>query len=200
MACAARMPAPLAIAPDSAMVPENRRRTSDNRAKGTERARMSARPRRRPGSGHRHRPSSAFMAWRRLITSCSTMPPRRGRPSRHRLGRTQAGDGDRHLVPHADRNVMLQPVVGDVGNLVDRERGNAPVGVRFLVGRKLGLDLHDPFFQQLLRPRVERGKGADNARLALRDDQLGPETMKSGAPITGNTRRSCRRGGSGMEA
>ena len=75
------------------------------------------------------------------------MPPYGVAGLHHLGGRTQAGDGDRHLVPHADRNVMLQPVVGDVRYLVDRERGDAPVGVRLLIGRKLGLDLHDPLFQ-----------------------------------------------------
>ena len=45
-------------------------------------------------------------------------------------GRAQRGDDDRHLVPDADFHVVIDPVVGLVDDLVDRERRDPLAGMR----------------------------------------------------------------------
>jgi hypothetical protein len=91
----------------------------------------------------------------------------------HVVGRAQRGDLDRHLVFLAEVDVVLQAVVGAVHDLVDRERRHLPVRVFLLVLAQLHGDALQPGFEHLLRPRIERRKGADDAGLALLDHQVG---------------------------
>jgi hypothetical protein len=58
-------------------------------------------------------------------------------------------------------------------DLVDRERRRRPVGMRLVVRGKLFLDPRQPFVEQRRRPRVQRRKRSDDARLALRDHEIG---------------------------
>src|SRR5216684_9017554 len=51
-------------------------------------------------------------------------------------GRPQAGDDDRHALPDADRDVMLEPVVRRMGDLVDRERRRLAAGRRLEGGKR----------------------------------------------------------------
>ena len=57
----------------------------------------------------------------------------------------------------------------------------------------------DPLLELLDRPRVQRRERADDAGLALGDDQLGPETMNSGEPITGSSSVSTSEAGNGIQ-
>ena len=89
------------------------------------------------------------------------------------LARAERGDDDRRLPLHGQRQVLLQPGVGLVHDLVDGEGGGGPLGMRAVVrGERLG-DLVQPFVELRDRPRVQRRKRADDARLALRDHQRG---------------------------
>ena len=69
-------------------------------------------------------------------------------------------------------HVVLEPVVALVHDLVDRERRGRPVGMRLVVGRERLGDLGQPVVELRGRPRVERRHRADDAGLALRDDEL----------------------------
>ena len=98
-------------------------------------------------------------------------------PAVHRVidvrARAQRRDHDRHLVPGAHRHVVLEPVVRLVHDLVDRERRRRLVGVVAVPGRERLGDLGQPFVELRRRARVERRHRADDARRALRDDELG---------------------------
>src|SRR3546814_18047738 len=59
-------------------------------------------------------------------------------------------------------------------DLVDRIGRREAVGIVAVPrGEFLG-DLVQPFVEERLRTGVERGEAADDARLALRDDEFGP--------------------------
>src|SRR3546814_441648 len=89
------------------------------------------------------------------------------------LARAERGDRDRHLPLGAGRDVRLEPVVRFMDDLVDRVGRRQAVGIVAVpCGKFLG-DLMQPFVEERLRPRVERRKTADDARLALCDDQFG---------------------------
>ncbi len=66
--------------------------------------------------------------------------------------RPKTGDRDRHFVPDADLDVMLEPVVRLVHDLVDREWRC------IRMPRERALDLAQPVIERFLRARVERGK------------------------------------------
>ena len=79
--------------------------------------------------------------------------------------RAQRRDDDRRLVFHAHPQVVLQPLVRHVHDLVDREGGRRLVRVLgVVVGQFLG-DLCQPLVELGFRPRVERRKRADDAAL-----------------------------------
>ena len=90
----------------------------------------------------------------------------------HFIGRTQAGDDDRHLILHAQFNVMLQAVIAAVHDLVDRKGRHLGLGVGRLVVGQLGGDALQPFVQHLGRAGIERRKGTDDPGLALGNDQI----------------------------
>ncbi len=98
-------------------------------------------------------------------------------PAMHRLvqilARAERGDHDRHLPFRAGRQVGLEPLVGAVDDLVDREGRRRPVRIVPVMLRQFLGDAVQPFVQQALRPRVERRKGPDDPRLALGDHQFG---------------------------
>ena len=84
----------------------------------------------------------------------------------------QRSDHDRHLVLHAQFQVVLQAVIGAVHDLVDRKRRRGSVGIGRVPSRQLRGDLLQPFFQLLRRPGIQRREGADDTGLALGDDQV----------------------------
>jgi len=88
------------------------------------------------------------------------------------LARAERGDHHRHLVLLAHRQILLEPVVRPVHDLVDRERRRRPLGMRLVMSGKLFLDPHQPLLEQCGRPSVQRGKRSDHTRLALRDHQI----------------------------
>ena len=86
--------------------------------------------------------------------------------------RAQRGDDQRHLVLHAHLDIVFQPVVGSVHDLVDREgRGRAVRILRVVIGQLAG-DLVEPFVQLGFRARVQRRKAADHPGLALGNDEF----------------------------
>ncbi len=91
----------------------------------------------------------------------------------HVVGRAQRGDLDRHLVFLAEVDVVLQAVVGTVHDLVDGERRHLAVGMLLLVFAQLRGDALQPGLEHFLGPRIQRREGADDARLALLDHQVG---------------------------
>jgi len=91
----------------------------------------------------------------------------------HVGARAQAGDDDRHPVLGAQRQVLLQPVVALVHDLVDGKRGCGLLRVRAVVrGQRLG-DFGQPLVELRSRARIERRHGAHDARLALGDHEFG---------------------------
>ena len=89
------------------------------------------------------------------------------------LTRAQRGDYHRHLPLGAGRHVGVEPVVRLVDDLIDRKGRGRPVGiVAIMRGQFLGY-LMQPFVDLALRPCIECRKAADDARLALRNDQFG---------------------------
>ena len=89
------------------------------------------------------------------------------------FARAERGDDHRHLVLLAKREILIEPVVGLVHDLVHRERRRRPLGMRLVVGGEFFLDPRQPFVEQRRRPRIQRRKRSDHARLALRDHQIG---------------------------
>jgi len=81
-------------------------------------------------------------------------------------------DDDRHLVPHANLDVVGEPVIRFVHDLIDRKRRDAPRRIRGSRRRERGLDPEDPGFELFLRPRVERRKGTHDPAETLRDDEI----------------------------
>ena len=90
----------------------------------------------------------------------------------HFIGCAQAGDDDRHLVLHAQLDVVLQTVVAAMHDLVDRKRRHHSIRVCRLVVRQLGGNALQPFVQHFGRARVEGRKRADNTGLALGNNQI----------------------------
>ena len=90
----------------------------------------------------------------------------------HELLGTQGGDHDRHLVLHAQLQVVLQAVVGTVHDLVDGKGRRRPVGVGPVVGRQFAGDALQPDFQLRGGAGVQGGERAYHPGLALGDDQL----------------------------
>ena len=87
------------------------------------------------------------------------------------LARAERGDDDRRLPLDRQRHILLEPRVGLMHDLVDRERrGRAFRMGAIMRGERLG-DFVQPLVELRNRPRVERGKGADDPRLALGDHQ-----------------------------
>jgi hypothetical protein len=161
------------MAPDRMIVPGNHERTSRSRAKGLS------------GPAWPPAPDQAVDAlFRRLlgVALADDVVKHHAAVGMHRLdhvlGRPQAGDDDRDLVLDTGLHVGPQAFVGGVTDLVDRERRHFLVRVVGGKGAELGLDPRDPLAERRLGPRVERREGADDAGLALGDDQLGPRDDK----------------------
>lgn len=84
----------------------------------------------------------------------------------------QAGDEDRHFVIDADAHVTFQPGIRLVHDLIDRERPDGLARVSRSEGAQFLGDAGQPFVEQLRVACVERRKGADDARLALCENQF----------------------------
>ena len=84
----------------------------------------------------------------------------------------QGSDHDGHLVLHAHFQVVLQPVIGLVHNLVDREGGGRLVRVGLVPGIQLFGNALEPHFQFFRRAGIQRRKRANNAGFALGNDQI----------------------------
>jgi len=88
------------------------------------------------------------------------------------FARAQRGDDHRHLVLLAQRQILIEPVVRTVHDLVDRERRRRPLGMRLVMRGQFFLDLHQPLVEQGRRTRIQRRERSDDPRLALRDHEI----------------------------
>ncbi len=96
--------------------------------------------------------------------------------------RAQARDDDRYLVPDTDFHVVPQPVVAVMTDLVDGVWCDRNTRVRFLVRLEFFGDPREPLVEHRFRACVERRKRADDACLALRNDQLRSRDNEHGCP------------------
>ena len=85
----------------------------------------------------------------------------------------ERGDDHRHLVLLAERQILIEPVVGFMHDLVHRERRRQPLGMRLVMRGQLFLDPDQPLVEQSRRARVQRRERSDDPRLALRDHEIG---------------------------
>ena len=86
--------------------------------------------------------------------------------------RAQRGDHHRYLVLNAQGQILLEPVIALVDDLIDRERRRRRIGMGAIIGRQFFGDLGQPLIQLRDRPGVQRREGSHYARLALRDHQF----------------------------
>ena len=86
--------------------------------------------------------------------------------------RAQRGDDHRNFVLHTKLEILLEPVVRLVDDLVHRKRRRKHVRMRPVPGGQLFGDLVKPLVKQGHRPRIQRRERAHDPRLALRDDKL----------------------------
>ena len=89
------------------------------------------------------------------------------------LARAERGNDDRHLPFGAGRQIGLEPIVGAVDDLIDGEGSGRRIRIGAVMRRQFLGDPVQPFVELALRPGVERREGADDARLALGDHQIG---------------------------
>ena len=73
----------------------------------------------------------------------------------------------------ANVDIVLEPLVGTMHDLIDRKRRHDRSGMSLGMGVELRLDAADPLIEPLRRPGIERGKSAHDSRLALFDDEIG---------------------------
>jgi hypothetical protein len=89
------------------------------------------------------------------------------------LARAERCDDHRHLVLFAKRQIMIEPVVRPMHDLVYRERCCEPPGIGLVVRGQFLLDPRQPLVEQRRRPCVQRRKRSHDSRFALRDHQIG---------------------------
>ena len=183
MASAASTERPLAMAPERASGPSKNARISCTSANGD---RVPACP---PApAATAMSPSAPFSSAFRVVHVDDVVqhdPAVALDRAVHVFAGAERRDDDRHLVLHAHGQIVLEPVVRLVHDLVHRERRGRRFGMRRVPRGKLGREAREPPIEKLRRPRVQRRKRADDARFALREHELRLETMNSGAPTTG---------------
>jgi len=75
---------------------------------------------------------------------------------------------------HGKRDqVLLEPIVRPVNDLIDRKRSRGPIRMIAIPGGELFGDLSQPFIELGDRPCIQGRERSDDARLALGDDQSG---------------------------
>ena len=89
------------------------------------------------------------------------------------LPRAERSDQHRHLVFLAERQIVIEPVVGLMHDLVHRKRRRQTIRMRLVVRGELFLDARNPLVEQRGRAGIQRRKRADHAGLALGDDEIG---------------------------
>ena len=91
----------------------------------------------------------------------------------HVGGSAQAGDDHRHAAPHADIEIVLEPIVGLVDDLVHREGCDFGTGMGAAMILQGGLDRFDPALEHFGRSRIQGGERSHHPAHALRDDEIG---------------------------
>ncbi len=165
------MARPLPMAPDSAIGPSNHCRVSATKANGDSVPAWPPAP-----ADTRIRAVGALLD--RLVREFlidhvvkdDAAPAMRGLVEL--FARAQRSDDHRHLVLLAERQILVEPVVRAVHDLVDGERRRRPLRMRLVMGREFFLDPHQPLVEQRCGARVQRRKRSDDARLALCDHQV----------------------------
>ncbi len=118
----------------------------------------------------------------------------------HLRPRAEAGDDDRHPVLHADRQVVLQPVVGVVDDEVDGEGRRRALGMPRVVRRQALLDLDHPFLELLGGRAFRDGMEPTMPAVHCATTRSGTEMMKSGAAMAGRESRPSKAGEQGHGA
>jgi hypothetical protein len=83
------------------------------------------------------------------------------------LARAERSDDDRRFPLDGQRNVLLEPGVGLVDDLVDRKRRCRSLRVSAVMGGERFGDFMQPFVELRNGPCVQCGKSADDPGLAL---------------------------------
>jgi hypothetical protein len=89
------------------------------------------------------------------------------------LSRPEGGDDQRHAIFHAEFDVVFQPGVRSVNDLIDRKGCGELAWMCRIMRREFLLDAGEPFIEQGGRAGIQRRAAADDARLALGDRQAG---------------------------
>jgi hypothetical protein len=94
----------------------------------------------------------------------------------------ERGDDNGHLVLGAHHQILLQPLVRPVDDLVDGEGCGFGVRIVAVMRGQCLRDLVQPFIQLGGRPRIQRRKRADHACLALGNDKrrIGNDEQRGG--------------------
>ena len=79
---------------------------------------------------------------------------------------------DGNFVLHAQFNILHQPVIGLVNDLVDSKRSCRFVWISLIIGVQFPGNTLQPLFQYFYRARVESWKRSDDTGFTLRDDQV----------------------------
>ena len=170
MAWAASTAPPVAMAPDRATGPSNQARDLLDQGEGGHGAGMAA-----GAGGHCDQPVGALgdgFAGEGVVDDVVQDQAAIGVDGLvHLLAGAERGDHDGDLLADADGDVVFQSVVAAVDDLVDGEGGGGVVWMGGVVFGEGGFDLDDPVLQHLGRAGVEGGEAADDAGLALRDDE-----------------------------
>ena len=106
----------------------------------------------------------------------------------HLDARAERGDHHRNLVFHAHFDIVIEPVIGLVDDLVDRKRGRRAVRILRVIFGQFRRDPVQPFIQLGLGPGVQRREGSDHTGLALRDHQVGIGNNEKRAPDHRNSK------------
>lgn len=108
----------------------------------------------------------AFFAWRTADDVVEDQSSPSMHPGNDIVRRRKACDNQRYFILGAKIEVVREPAVRSVNNLIDRERRDFGAGICVGERREFRGDPCEPIVEHLFRPRIERGKGADDAILA----------------------------------
>ncbi len=109
--------------------------------------------------------------------------------------RSQARDDDRYLVLDAGFHIRVNAGIALVDDLVHGKRGDGLSRILLHERRQLVFDLPNPAVECLLWSRIERRESADDAGLALFDDELRYRNDEHGRADQGQAKATVQRGG-----
>ena len=89
------------------------------------------------------------------------------------LTRAHRADHQRHLVPHAQGQILFEPGIAAMADQIDPERRGRTAGTGLIMRGECGGNRRQPLVELLGRAGIERRKGSDDPAGALRNDKLG---------------------------